>query len=182
MYLRMYTLFSNSQARSHIHISFFRFRYGTFCHAIVGMMRNPPPAFKDVVQKHFALKKEDIIAQCQQWREEEEGVATQSQQSRSQGESDIFKSQPSHKEEKGGIVQSLGSWVGSIFGGGSGTSASVAAAGGGGGGGEGGGGGGGKKKEKAWSQPFRLLRTKWGRMQEELEDIYNSPQAAEWLK
>jgi hypothetical protein len=36
-------------------------------HAILKMMESPPPAFREVVEKHFALKKDEIIAQCREW-------------------------------------------------------------------------------------------------------------------
>lgn len=44
----------------------------TMEHTILGMMKSPPPAFKEVVQKHFAIKKDEILAQCREW----EHVAT----------------------------------------------------------------------------------------------------------
>jgi hypothetical protein len=33
-------------------------------------MRFPSPVFKDVCLKHFALKKAEILAQCQRWVKE----------------------------------------------------------------------------------------------------------------
>jgi len=45
-------------------------RYGTLQHAILGQMRSPSSVFKDVCLKHFALKKSEILAQCQKWVKE----------------------------------------------------------------------------------------------------------------
>jgi ubiquitin-protein ligase len=43
--------------------------------AIIDQMRNPTPCFKDVIQKHFQLKRNDILKQVDKWTEEVPGLA-----------------------------------------------------------------------------------------------------------
>jgi len=45
-------------------------RFGTLHYAILSQMRFPSPVFKDVCLKHFALKKTEILSQCQKWMKE----------------------------------------------------------------------------------------------------------------
>lgn len=49
-------------------------KYGNMKYAMIDMMRNPPDDFKDIIQKHFALKKEKIIESAQKWVKESENM------------------------------------------------------------------------------------------------------------
>mmetsp|Transcript_19339 Transcript_19339/g.19324 ORF Transcript_19339/g.19324 Transcript_19339/m.19324 type:complete len:125 (-) Transcript_19339:9-383(-) len=43
--------------------------YGNIKYAMIDMMRNPPQEFKEIVLKHFAIKKEKILESVQAWKE-----------------------------------------------------------------------------------------------------------------
>eukprot|EP01116_Phalansterium_solitarium_P017677 TRINITY_DN4413_c0_g1_i2.p1 TRINITY_DN4413_c0_g1~~TRINITY_DN4413_c0_g1_i2.p1 ORF type:complete len:883 (+),score=181.75 TRINITY_DN4413_c0_g1_i2:114-2762(+) len=45
-------------------------RVATIEHAMVGQLRQPPRGFEDVVQQHFTLKKDSILALCDKWLQE----------------------------------------------------------------------------------------------------------------
>jgi len=45
-------------------------KYGNIKFAMTEMLKNPPEQFKEVVNKHFALKKEEIIKTVDTWLEE----------------------------------------------------------------------------------------------------------------
>ncbi|OMJ69617.1 hypothetical protein SteCoe_32616 [Stentor coeruleus] len=49
-------------------------KYGNMKYAMIDMMRNPPDDFKDIIKKHFALKKEKIIESAQKWVKESEDM------------------------------------------------------------------------------------------------------------
>lgn len=38
--------------------------------AIYQALKSPPPCFKDIVKKHFQLRKDNIIATCTEWIKE----------------------------------------------------------------------------------------------------------------
>ena len=44
-------------------------RYNTLKIAILGALRDPDPSFKDVIIRHFQHKKDEIINQCNEWKE-----------------------------------------------------------------------------------------------------------------
>ena len=41
-------------------------------YAMIEMIKNPPKGFEEVVRKHFLLKKEEILEQCQKWLKEKD--------------------------------------------------------------------------------------------------------------
>jgi len=36
-------------------------------HAMIGMLKNPPSVFKEILETHFFLQQKEIIQQCNQW-------------------------------------------------------------------------------------------------------------------
>jgi len=52
-------------------------RVQTMQHAMIGQLRNPPPEFADVVALHFWLKKDEILKQCERWRQSSNTMKTQ---------------------------------------------------------------------------------------------------------
>lgn len=51
-------------------------KYGNVTYAILEMLKNPPIEFKDVVFKHFALKKEKILQTVEKWISELPDITT----------------------------------------------------------------------------------------------------------
>ena len=49
--------------------------YSTIKWAMVDLIRNPIPCFKDVIQKHFWLKRNDIMVQVEKWEKESKSLA-----------------------------------------------------------------------------------------------------------
>ncbi|EDV23709.1 uncharacterized protein TRIADDRAFT_26979 [Trichoplax adhaerens] len=49
-------------------------RQATVRWAMLEQLRNPPSGFEDVIQSHFAMKRSEILKQCQNWREEYEDI------------------------------------------------------------------------------------------------------------
>lgn len=49
-------------------------KYGNLKYAMIDMIKNPPNGFKDIVHKHFALKKEKILESATKWLGQLEGV------------------------------------------------------------------------------------------------------------
>ena len=47
-------------------------KYGNISYAMIEMLRQPPEDFKEIVVKHFALKKEKILKSVEKWVEESE--------------------------------------------------------------------------------------------------------------
>jgi ubiquitin-protein ligase len=45
-------------------------RYGNMTYAVLENLKNPPKAFSEVVQKHFYMKKSQILATLEKWLEE----------------------------------------------------------------------------------------------------------------
>ena len=45
----------------------FNIEQATLLHALYGQLRNPPIYFKDVIQRHFWIKRHDIIKQAEKW-------------------------------------------------------------------------------------------------------------------
>lgn len=41
-------------------------------YAMIEMIKKPPKGFEEVVRKHFLLKKEEILEQCQKWLKEKD--------------------------------------------------------------------------------------------------------------
>lgn len=50
-------------------------RQATVKWAILEQIKNPPPCFKEVVQKHFWLKRHKILKQCEEWIAEMESYS-----------------------------------------------------------------------------------------------------------
>mmetsp|Transcript_25311 Transcript_25311/g.24933 ORF Transcript_25311/g.24933 Transcript_25311/m.24933 type:complete len:394 (+) Transcript_25311:976-2157(+) len=44
--------------------------YGNIKYAMTDMIRNPPAEFKDIVRKHFLMKKEKILETVEKWKQE----------------------------------------------------------------------------------------------------------------
>jgi baculoviral IAP repeat-containing protein 6 len=47
-----------------------RLRVATVQHAMVGQLKHPSPGFADVIQAHFKLKTQHVLAVCEGWLEE----------------------------------------------------------------------------------------------------------------
>ena len=47
-------------------------KYGNIAYAMIDMLREPPEEFREIVVKHFALKKEKILKSVEKWVEESE--------------------------------------------------------------------------------------------------------------
>ena len=44
-------------------------RYGNIKFAMIENLKNPPKGFETVIKRHFYLKKEEILEECNQWVE-----------------------------------------------------------------------------------------------------------------
>jgi ubiquitin-protein ligase len=49
-------------------------RYGNIAYAMIDMLKNPPHEFKEIVVKHFTLKKEKILQTVEKWVEESKNI------------------------------------------------------------------------------------------------------------
>jgi hypothetical protein len=49
-------------------------KYGNIKYAMIDMISNPPEEFKEIILKHFALKKDKIVESVQKWMQDLEGI------------------------------------------------------------------------------------------------------------
>ena len=73
-------------------------KYGNLAYAMIETLKNPPTEFKEIVFKHFALKKEKILQTVQKWISElpnlTEGLYNRIVNSHNSSVSYLFKQTP----------------------------------------------------------------------------------------